>query len=47
MATAPAAIALSMNLLPSLDSPRMATNTLPAFTRRESYSNPVMIGSPV
>src|SRR5439155_17549710 len=45
-ATAPAAIALSINLLPSLDSPRMATKTSPGRTRRESYSTPLTLGLP-
>src|SRR5580765_2538766 len=44
---APAAIALSMNLFPSLDSPRMATNASPRFTRRESYSIPLTSGFPL
>src|SRR6266849_10380446 len=47
MATAPAAIAFSMNLFPSLDSPCMATNTSPGFTRRESYSNQLTLGLPL
>src|SRR5580704_2920462 len=36
-----------MNWLPSLDSPRMATNTHPGFTRRESYSTLLTSGSPL
>src|SRR5581483_4051067 len=46
-ATAPAESAWSINWLPSLDSPRMATNTCPGFTRRESYSTPVTGGLPL
>src|SRR5580700_3051549 len=36
-----------INRLPSLDSPRMATNTHPGFTRRESYSTLLTSGSPL
>src|SRR5438445_5351673 len=33
-----------MNRFPSFDPPCTATNTLPGFTRRESYSTPVIVG---
>src|SRR5438105_8916634 len=47
IATAPAEIALSMSLFPSLDSPRIATKASPGFTRRESYSIPLMLALPL
>ena len=42
MPSAPAAMALSTYLLPSVDPPFMATKTEPGRTRRESYSMPVI-----
>ena len=42
MPSAPAAMALSTYLFPSVDPPFMATKTEPGRTRRESYSMPVM-----
>src|SRR5271157_1850100 len=47
MATAPAAMAWSMNRLPSLVSPFMATKTVPGRTRRESYSTPATAAFPL
>src|SRR3954454_3276517 len=46
-AAAPEAIALSMNLLPSLVSPWMATKSAPGLTRRESYSTLDTAASPL
>src|SRR5579872_3840495 len=40
-------MAWSMNRFPSEVSPWMATNTHPGLTRRESYSTPLTLGSPL
>src|SRR5947207_14913497 len=40
-------MACSIKRFQSLHSPRIATNTFPGFTRRESYSTPVTGGFPL